>query len=132
MKKIEKGEYVDFADLIPKKPGSEEPSFVELVKEGIIVVTDSRHLKACQRKTIQDVATWMEAFLTFATICNKKFPEHTNDLLAYKALIVKGAKDYKGSGWLSYDYQYRRLAVARGNLGDWGEKGYLLVEQHIV
>lgn len=97
----------------------------ELAKEGIIVVTDSRHLKG-QRKTTQDVATWMEAFLTFATIRNKKFPEHTNDLLAYGALIVKGARDYKGWGWLSYDYQYRWLAAARGNLGDWGRKDICL------
>lgn len=125
VKRIERGEYVDFGELLPKNPGSDEPSFADLAKEGIIVVTDSRHIKG-QRKTIQDVATWVEAFLTFATVRNRKHPAHTNDLMAYGALIVKGARDYKGSGWLSYDYQYRRLAAARGNLGDWGKKDICL------
>ena len=37
-------------------------------------------------------------------------------------MTVCGAKEYRGSGWLSYDFQYHRLAVARGNLGNWGQK----------
>ena len=121
VKKIEQGEYVDFVDLLPRKPGAEEQSYSELAKEGIIVVTESRHLRT-QKKTIQDAATWTEAFLTFATIRNRAYPAHTNDLLAYGAMIVRGAKEYRGSGWLSYDFQYHRLAVARGNLGNWGQK----------
>ena len=121
VKKIERGEYIDLIDLLPSKPGMEEPSYAELAKEGIIVVTETRHLKG-QKKAIQDIATWMEAFLLFATIRNRSHPDHTNDLLAYGALIVKGAKDYKGPGWLAYDYQFRRLAAARGNLGNWGQR----------
>ena len=58
----------------------------------------------------------------YATIRNRKHPKYTNDLLAYGALIVRGAGDYKGPGWLSYDFQFRRLAAARGNLGDRGKK----------
>ena len=121
VRKIEKGEYVDFVDLLPKKPGTEEPSYAELAKEGIIVVTESRHIKG-QRKGIPDIGSWMEAFLLYATVRNRKHPEHTNDLLAYGALIVKGAREYKGLGWLAYDFQFRRLAAARGNLGNWGVK----------
>ena len=121
VQKIEKGEYVDFTDLLPKKPSTEEPTISELAEEGIVVVTQSRHMKG-QKKPIQDIATWVEAFLTFATVRNRKYPAHTNDLLAYGALVVRGARDYKGPGWLSYDFQYRRLAAARGNFGDWGKK----------
>ena len=36
---------VDFTDLLPRKSGAEEQSYSELAKEGIIVVTESRHLK---------------------------------------------------------------------------------------
>ena len=121
VQKIEKGEYVDFTDLLPKKPSTEEPTISELAEEGIVVVTQSRHMKG-QKKPIQDIATWVEAFLTFATVRNRKYPAHTNDLLAYGALVVRGARDYKGPVWLSYDFQYRRLAAARGNFGDWGKK----------
>ena len=79
-----------------------------------------------QKKPIQDVATWMEAFLTFVTIRNRKHPTFTNDLLAYGALIVRGARDYKGPRWLSYDFQYWRLAAAHQNHGDWGKKDVAL------
>ena len=121
VKKIERGEFVDFAELLPKKPGVEEQSYSELAKEGIIVVTESRHLKS-QKKAIHDISSWMEAFLAFTAIRNRKHPAHTNDLLAYGVLIAQGARDYKGLGWRSYDYQFRRLAAARGNLGNWGLK----------
>uniref|UniRef100_A0A1X7V4R4 C3H1-type domain-containing protein n=1 Tax=Amphimedon queenslandica TaxID=400682 RepID=A0A1X7V4R4_AMPQE len=118
VQKIEKGEYVDLVDLLLKKSGWEEPSISELSQEGIIVVTQSKQLN-CQKKAIQDVATWFEAFVTFATIRNRKYPTYASDLLA---LVVRGARDYKGSGWLSYNFQYRWLAAACGNLGDWGIK----------
>ena len=123
--KIEKGEYVDFTELLPKKPSMDDPSISELADEGIIVVTQARQVRS-QKKPIQDVATWMEAFLTFVTIRNRKHPTFTNDLLSYGALIVRGARDYKGPGWLSYDFQYRRLAAARQNHGDWGKKDVAL------
>lgn len=112
---------MDFADLLPKKPGMEEPSYADLARDGIIVVTENRHLKG-QKKSIRDISTWMEAFLVFAAIRNRKLPAHTNDLLAYGALVARGARDNKGLSWLSYDYQFRRLAAARGNLGNWGQK----------
>ena len=54
VKKIKKGEYVDFADLQPEKPGIDDQPYSDLAKDGIIVVTESRHLKS-QKKVIQDV-----------------------------------------------------------------------------
>ena len=85
------------------------------------MLTENRHLKG-QKKSIKDISSWVEAFLAFAAIRNRKLPEHTNDLLAYGTLIARGARDYKGCGWASYDYQFRRLAAAWGNLGNWGQK----------
>ena len=71
--KIEKIEYVDFTELLPKKPSMDDPSISELADEWIILVMQVRS----QKKPIQDIATWMEAFLTFVTIRNRK---HPNDL----------------------------------------------------
>ena len=85
------------------------------------MVMENRHIKG-QRKSIKDISSWIEAFLAIAAIRNRKHPTHTNDLLAYGALVARGAYDYKGLGWLSYDFQFRRLATARGNLGNWGQK----------
>ena len=80
-------------DFLLQKPGAKEQSYSELAKEGIIMVTESRHLKV-QKKAIQDIATWTETFLTFATVRNQNHLSHTNDLLAYVAMIVHGAKEY--------------------------------------
>ena len=120
--KIDKGHYVDFKELLPKMPSWDDN---ELEDNGIIVVSQSRHVKN-HRKPIQDVATWIEAFLTFAAVRNWKHPEQTNDLLAYGTLIVCGARDYKGSGWLSYDFQHHKLAAARGNSHGWSQRDVAL------
>ena len=125
VQKIEKGKFVDFGELLPKKPELEENPLSQLAENGIIVLTPNKQVKA-QRKPIRDIATWAKAFLTFAAVRNRKHPEHNNDLLAYGSLIVRGARDYKNSGWLTYDYQFRRLAAARGSMKGWGQKDVAL------
>ena len=125
VQKIEKGEYVDFTDLLPKRPMLEENPLTELAENGIVVLTHSKQVKA-QKKPIRDIATWVEAFMTFAAVRNRKHPEHNNDLLAYGSIIVQGARDHKTPGWLTYDYQFRRLAAARGCMEGWGKKDVAL------
>ena len=120
MQKVERGEYVDLRDLLPQKPVMEENPVVEL-ENGIVVLASSKQAKT-QKKPIQDLPTWVQAFMAFVAIRNRKYPEATNDLLAYAALIARGAKDYRGQGWLSYDFQFRRLAAARGSSAKWAEK----------
>lgn len=120
VQKIEKGDYVDLKELLPQKPVVEDSPLMELLN-GVVVLASPKQLKP-QRKPIQDLATWMQAFMVFVAIRNRKFPESTNDLLAYGALIARGARDYRGSGWLSYDFQFRRLAAARGSATKWAEK----------
>lgn len=72
------------------------------------MVTQTKQLLA-KKKPIQDIASWME---TYVAIRNKKSPELTIDLLAYGAVITQEPRDYK-VGWLTYDFQFRRLAAAR-------------------
>ena len=74
-----------------------------------------------QKKPIQDIATWMEAFLTFVTIRNRKHPTFTNDLLAYGALIMRGSRITRVQGGY-----HRRLAAARQNHGDWEKRDVAL------
>lgn len=113
---------MDLADLLPKNPSYEE-QFTE-VAENVVVVSQSKHLK--KKKVIKDIESWVVAFCTFAAVRCKKDPEHTPDLLAYAASIVKGAKDFGGTGWLSYDYRYRRLAAAKNSVSGWGQKDVVL------
>ena len=39
---------------------------------------------------------------------------------------MRGSRDYKCPGWLSYDFQYRRLAAACQNHGDWEKRDMAL------
>ena len=119
---IGRGEYVDLAELLPQSPSYEE-QYTE-VAENVVVVSQSKHIK--KKKVIKDIETWIQAFCTFIAVRCKKDPEHTPDLLAYAASIVKGAKDFGGTGWLSYDYQYRRLAAAKNSVSGWGQKDVVL------
>ena len=46
-------------------------------------------------------------------------------------LNCSGCRDYKGSGWLLYDFQYRWLAAARGNCGSWGHRDVSLLNDTV-
>ena len=120
---IEKGEFIDFVELLPKHPILEDQSVTEL-SENIVVISHSRQLT--KKKVIKDIETWMEAFCTFAAVRAKKYPLTIPDLLAYGATIVKGARDYGGQQWLAYDYRFRQLAAARQLESGWGHKDMAL------
>ena len=120
---IEKGEFIDFVELLPKHPILEDQSVTEL-SENIVVISHSRQLT--KKKVIKDIETWMEAFCTFAAVRAKKYQLTIPDLLAYGATIVKGARDYGGQQWLAYDYRFRQLAAARQLESGWGHKDMAL------
>ena len=127
VEKIERGDYVDFRDLLPSP---EDTTLTDLEEQGIVVVSSTKQVRP-RKKQIQDLATWMEAFLVFVAVKTQKKPQLMVDLMAYGALIARGARDYRGSGWLSYDFQFRRLAAARGSATKWGEKDVSLWEETV-
>ena len=64
---IEKGEFIDLEELLPKNPSWEEEAFTEVL-DNIIVIAKNKPTK----KAINDIETWVEAFCTFAAIRGKK------------------------------------------------------------
>ena len=123
---IEKGDFVNLADLLPKNPGQEDSLYTELSDN----ISQVKQLG--KKRVITDVTSWVEAFCTFAAIRGRRHQETIVDLMAYGALIVKGARDYGGSTWLSYDYQFRWLAAAKKLSGGWGKKDVALWNDAIV
>ena len=113
--RIEKGDYVDLKDLLQSM---DESNLSDLEEQGIVVVTAGKQW----RSQIRDLATWVEAFMTYVAIRARKSPELVGDLLAYSSLIARGARDYRGNGWLVYDFQFRRLAAAGGSVTKWSVK----------
>lgn len=108
----------------------DKSGLANLEAQSTIVVTASQQVKP-KRKQLQDLAAWMEAFLTFVAIRSKKAPEETRDLIAYGA-HCQGASDYKGSGWLFYDFQFRRVAAARGTVTQWAMKDISLLNETVA
>ncbi len=85
---IERGEFIDFASLLPKTTASwDEDPFTEIA-DRVIVFTQGKSVP--KKKSIQDIETWMEAFCTYAAVRGKRHPEGIPELLAYAATIVKG------------------------------------------
>lgn len=119
--RIEKGDYVDLKDLLQQKPSMDESNLSDLEEQGIVVVTAGKQWRS-QKRQIRDLATWVEAFMTYVAIRARKSPELVGDLLAYSSLIARGARDYRGNGWLVYDFQFRRLAAACGSVTKWSVK----------
>ena len=110
---IEKGDFIELSELLPKSPSWDDESYTEVADKVILIA---------KTKAIKDIETWVEAFSMFAAVKGKKLPEAIPDLLAYQATIGKATQDYGGQSWLAYDYRFRQLAAARGLATGWGQK----------
>uniref|UniRef100_A0A1X7VIM1 C3H1-type domain-containing protein n=1 Tax=Amphimedon queenslandica TaxID=400682 RepID=A0A1X7VIM1_AMPQE len=109
--RIEKGDYVDLKDLLQQKPSMDESNLSDLEEQGIVVVTAGKHLRS-QIKQMRDLATWIEAFMTYVAIRAKKSPELVGIYwpIAVSLLVGQGT------------IMFRRLAAARGSVTKWSMK----------
>lgn len=118
---IEKGDFIELSELLPKSPAWEDDSYTE-VADKVILISKTKP----KRKVIQDIETWIEAFCTFAAVRGRKHPKLIPDLMAYAAVIAKSARDYGGQNWMVYDYRFRQLAAAKHLTSGWGQKDMAL------
>ena len=113
--KIEKGEYVDFAKLIPKdKVLAEEETRLELViRDGHTYwapVTTSTN--------INSFAKWEQAFRVFANIFSKANPTRSSELIEYNHIIHTIALAYTWDNVYTYDKEFR-LHMSRNPHRSW-------------
>ena len=64
---IEKDDFIDLAQLLPKTPNWDDE-----VADQVILISKVKPMK---RETIQDLPTWVEAFCTFGAIQGEKVPK---------------------------------------------------------
>ena len=108
------GKYVDLGELLAVNLLQKE-SEPQLLFDGRLVLT-SQPKK--QRRKIEDIASWMEAFSIFALILVTHFPHRWKDLLQYQLLILRTFRHFSGKVWLAYDQAFREHAAAT-RLTDW-------------
>ena len=125
---IERGDFIDLAQLLPKTPNWDDEVYTEVADQVILI----SKVKPTKQKSIQDLPTWVEAFCTFAAVKGKKFPKLIPELMAYAATIAKAARDYGGKNWLTYDYRFRQLAATRKTETGWGQKDLSLWNETFI
>ena len=103
--KIVKGEYVDFAKLLPKDKitATEEEGRMELImKEGRTFWAPVSNTVA-----INGFSKWEQAFRIFANIYTHKFPHKSSELTQYNHIIHSISSSYTWENEYSYDREFR-------------------------
>ena len=108
------GKYVDLSDLLAPNLQQREPE-PQLMFDGRLVLTLQPKR---QRRRIEDIASWMEAFSIFSLVLSSHFPHRWKDLTQYQLLILRTHRHFSGKVWLNYDRAFREHAAAT-KLTDW-------------
>ena len=119
------GKYVDLSDLLAVNLVQKDPE-PQLLLDGRLVLT-SQPKK--QRRRIEDIASWMEAFAIFSLILVSSFPHRWKDLMQYQLLILRTYRHFSGRVWLAYDQAFREHAAAT-RLTDWSAMNVQLFNFH--
>ena len=90
-------------ELLPARLGVPEPTLMDVL---------AGKQRQQPTRSIQDVNQWVQCFNTFISVVALRGPEKVRDLLAYSSIIVRAARDFFDTPWLSYDAHFRRHAAA--------------------
>ena len=119
------GKYVDFGDLLSVNIAQTEPETQAFLDGRLVFLPSAKK----QRRRIEDIVTWSEAFTIFMLILTSYFPHRWKDLTSYKLLILRTYRQFSGRVWLAYDQAFRQHAAAT-KLVDWSTMNVQLYNFH--
>ena len=119
------GKFVELHELLSTNIVLTEPE-PQLLFDGRLVLTSGPKKP---KRRIEDIATWMEAFLTFALILTSYFPHRWKDLCRYQLLILRTHRQFASHVWLAYHRAFRQHAAAT-KLVDWSSIDVQLYNFH--
>lgn len=99
-RKIQALEFVEMRDLLPDN--------IALAERLEALPSHRSPSKAPETREVGALATWVTAFATYIAIVSAAHPHRIRDMLAYMRLLVREAKKYGGTGWITYDQVFRR------------------------
>ena len=106
--KVDRGEFIEFADLLQDQFPQDELSLPPELS-GAVVVHTIESLKK-RKKKIVDFQVWAEALMVYVAIkCRSSNPDIAN-LMAYGVIINQSACENGTDRWLSYDRKFREVA----------------------
>ena len=105
--KIQSGEFVDMAELLPDRMG--------LSAARNDLATDEKEGKQgskSKRRQVTNILEWVQCFSIYMAVVSEKHPDRIKDLLGYQALIVEARMEYDSETWLGYDRRFRQTVAA--------------------
>ena len=101
--RIQAGEFVDMAELLPDRMGCTAALFHNEKVDKLL---------KSKRRQVSTITEWIQCFSIYAAVLTAKHPNRIQDLLGYQALIVEACSEYNNEAWLGYDRQFRQMAAA--------------------
>ena len=114
--KIWNFEYIDLSLLLKQNfvnNINENQNTLEIV-DGKLVI----HSKTKKVKSIDNINTWTDAFVTYLQVVIDNHPSKCKEMLKYMSVIRAIAEETLNDRWLHYDQQFR-LRVARNPAKSW-------------
>ena len=106
VQKIQRGDYVDMAELL------RDNMEVERRRASREVTSTNLGLGAQpSRREVPDLISWVQCFGVYAAVVSAKHPDRMLQLLAYQTMVVREARRCGGHGWQSYDAMFRQQAA---------------------
>ena len=111
LKKIEDGEFIDFADLLPENQATSIDASHDDDRPGIGVEKSSGYLKQKDSKSrkvkVNTFQRWSTAWVAFSQAHLHYHPEDYYELFSYHASFVEFVGDYKFAACFAYDRDFR-------------------------
>ena len=108
--RIENGEYIDFARLLPRDRQIEEDNRMEIVNQNgrtfFVPATGS------ESGSITNFSRWEQAFRVFSNVYTRRFPERSAELIQYNHIIHTAALTFTWENVYLYDRDFR-LHISR-------------------
>ena len=112
--KIQKGEFVDMAELLRNNIEAERRRSKE---NG----ASTSNVQAAQsRREVLDILSWVQCVGMYTAIVLQVNPEKFQQLLAYQTMLLREARRCGGAGWQTYDTMFRQQ-VANSLSADWSK-----------
>ena len=103
MKQIQKGEYIDFAELPPCK--GDTTTTLPKSMEGQVVLLDLRDVVKSKRLP-PDFQTWAQCFGIYTAAVSQVCPGRIPEMMAYQMKIARYSLKYLWPSWVVYDMNF--------------------------
>ena len=119
--KILRGEYVDFALLLPDSLTHPQAPTLQFHLEDSSPGSAGTPITMVRKKkpVIDSFHKWVDAFTTFMLVVVNAYPWRAAELIKYLQIISLTEAKFKGLTWRHYDEQFRRRAAQDLSL-NWG------------